>query len=135
MHKLIVKHSLSREAAKTLIGFAILKAKELAVGGVIAVVDDGGHLICLERIDVTMAAAASIAIGKAATAVGFKRAGAVLEQTVTNDRSATRTLNSFTTAPFVLLKGSCPIEIGPDKLRIRTSGPNRKNHSHRSGSF
>ena len=69
MQKLISKHTLTLEAAKTLIDFAILKANELGVGGAIAVVDDGGHLICLERIDGTMLAAANIAIGKAATTV------------------------------------------------------------------
>jgi len=111
MQKLIAKHSLSHEAAKTLIGFAILKAEELGVCGAIAVVDDGGHLICLERIDGTMAAAANIAIGKAATAIGFKRPGAVLEETITTQRPAMQTLNSVTPAPFVPLKGSCPIEI------------------------
>ena len=45
MQKLIQKHTLTLEAAKSLIAFAILKAKELGVGGAIAVVDDGGHLI------------------------------------------------------------------------------------------
>ena len=111
MQKLIQKHTLTLEAAKCLIAFAILKAKELGVGGAIAVVDDGGHLICLERIDGTMAAAANIAIGKAATAIGFKRPGAVLEQTITTQRPAMQILNSVTPAPFVPLKGSYPIEI------------------------
>jgi len=89
----------------------LLKTKELGVGGAIAVVDDGGHLICLERIDGTMVAAANIAIGKAATAIGFKRPGAVLEQTISVDRPAMRTLNSVTPFPFVPLKGSYPIVI------------------------
>lgn len=111
MRKLIPKHSLSHEAAKTLIGFAILKAKELGVGGAIAVVDDGGHLICLERIDGTMAAAANIAIGKAATALVFKRPGIVLEQTVTIDRPAMLSLTSVSPFPYVPLKGSYPIEV------------------------
>jgi glc operon protein GlcG len=111
MKKLISKHTLTLEAAKLLIGFAIQKANELEVGGAIAVVDDGGHLICLERIDGTMAAAANIAIGKAATVIGFKRPGAVLEQTVATDRPAMLTLNSVTPAPFVPLKGSYPVEI------------------------
>jgi len=111
MQKLIQKHTLTLEAAKSLIAFAILKAKELGVGGAIAVVDDGGHLICLERIDGTMVAAANIAIGKAATAIGFKRPGAVLEQTVASQRPAMQTLNSATPAPFVPLKGSYPIEL------------------------
>jgi len=111
MQKLIQKHTLTLEAAKSLIGFAIHKAKELGVGGAIAVVDDGGHLICLERIDGTMAAAANIAIGKAATAIGFKRPGAVLEETITTQRPAMQVLHSVTPAPFVPLKGSYPIEI------------------------
>jgi glc operon protein GlcG len=111
MEMLIQKHTLTLEAAKSLIDFAILKANKIGVGGAIAVVDDGGHLICLERIDGTMAAAANIAIGKAATAIGFKRSGAVLEQTITSQRPAMRTLNSVTPAPFVPLKGSYPIEI------------------------
>jgi len=109
--KLIIKKTLSLEAAKTLVGFAILKANELGVDGAFAVVDDGGHLIYLERLDGTMVAAASIAIGKAATAIGFKRPGIVLEETVTTERPAMKTLNSSTPAPFVPLKGSYPIEI------------------------
>lgn len=111
MQKLIQKHTLTLEAAKSLIGFAILKARELGVGGAIAVVDDGGHLICLERIDGTMVAASNIAIGKAATSIGFKRPGAVIERTVTIQRPAMQALNSVTPAPFVPLKGSYPIEI------------------------
>jgi len=112
MQKLIQKHTLSLEAAKSLVAFAIFKAKELGVGGAIAVVDDGGHLICLERIDGTMAAAANIAIGKASTAIGFKRPGAVLEQTITSERPVMQILNSVTPAPYVPLKGSYPIETG-----------------------
>ena len=116
MQKLIEKHTLTLEAAKSLIAFAILKAHELGVGGAIAVVDDGGHLICVERIDGTMAAAANIAIGKAATAIGFKRPGAVLEKTITTQRPAMQVLNSVTPAPFVPLKGSYPIEINGEMV-------------------
>ena len=111
MIKLIQKQSLSLESAKVMIDFAIAKANELGVGGAIAVVDDGGHLICLERIDETMAAATNIAIGKAATALAFKRPGAVLEKTVTIDRPAMSVLNSVSPFPFVPLKGSYPIVI------------------------
>jgi glc operon protein GlcG len=109
MQKLIQKQTLTLQAAKSLIAFAINKAKELGVGGAIAVVDDGGHLICLERIDGTMVAAANIAIGKAATAATFKRPGAELELTVTTDRPAMSVLNSVSPFPFVPLKGSYPI--------------------------
>lgn len=109
--KLITKKSLSLEASKALVSFAVMKATELKVGGAIAVVDDGGHLIYLERLDGTMVAAAHIAIGKAATSVGFKRAGIVLEQAVAADRIAMQTLGNVTPAPFVPLMGAYPIEI------------------------
>ena len=111
MLKLINKKSLSLDDAKTLVGFAIQKAKELGVGGAIAVVDNGGHLICLERIDGTMIAAANIAIGKAATTVEFKRPGKVLEKTVSEDRVAMQTLGNATPAPFVPLMGGYPIIV------------------------
>jgi glc operon protein GlcG len=111
MNKLIEKNSLSLEAAKTLVGFAIQKAKELGVGGAIAVVDDGGHLIYFERLDRTMVASANIAIGKAATSIGFKRPGIVLEQTVTLERPAMKSLSGVTQASFVPLKGSYPVEV------------------------
>jgi glc operon protein GlcG len=111
MDKLISKKTLSLQVAKKLIEYAIHKAHELKVDGAIAVVDDGGHLICLERIDGTMAAAANIAIGKAATAAVFNRSGDVLENAVTNDRPVMALLNSVSPFPYVPLKGSYPIEI------------------------
>jgi uncharacterized protein GlcG (DUF336 family) len=111
MNKFISYRSLSLETAKKMVADAKLKAKELGVGGAIAVVDNGGHLICLERIDNTMVAAANIAIGKAATAVGFKRPGIILEKTVTEDRVVMQTLVGVTPAPFVPLMGAYPIEM------------------------
>ena len=111
MAKLIQKNTLTLEAAKTLIDFAKLKAQELGVGGAIAVVDDDGHLICLERIDGSMVAAANIAIGKAATAVGFKRPGKVLEKAVSDVRVAMQTLGNVTPYPFIPLMGAYPIII------------------------
>lgn len=111
MLKLIPKKTLSLEAAKVMVNYATLKANALGVGAAIAVVDDGGHLICLERLDGTMVAAANIAIGKAATAVGFKRPGKVLETTVSDVRVAMQTLGNVTPAPFTPLMGAYPIEV------------------------
>jgi uncharacterized protein GlcG (DUF336 family) len=111
MNKHISSNTLSLETARDMIAHAKLKAKELGVGGAIAVVDNGGHLICLERIDNTMVAAANIAIGKAATAVGFKRPGKILEKTVTESRLAMQTLGGVPPAPFVPLMGAYPIKL------------------------
>lgn len=111
MQKIKTKPVLSRENARILIDFAMAKSSDLGVGAAIAVVDDGGHLICLDRIDGTMPAAANIAMGKAATCVCFKRPGIMLEQTVTTDRPAMLTLNSVSPFPYAPLKGSYPVII------------------------
>lgn len=110
MFKLIEKRTLSLEIARKLIEAAIEKAIALKVGGAIAVVDESGHLICLERLDGTMAAAANLAIGKAATSAVFNRPGALLEEAITNSRPVMGLLNSAAPFPYVPLKGSYPIE-------------------------
>jgi glc operon protein GlcG len=109
MKKLIMKKILSLEAAKSLVVRAAQKAMELNVGAVIAVVDDGGHLICLERLDGTMIAAVDITIGKAVTALSFNRPGIVLENTVTAERKAMMAVFGVTT--MVPLMGSYPIKV------------------------
>ncbi len=74
---------------------------------VIAVVDEGGHAILLERLDGAQWASVETALGKARTAVAFKRPTRVLEEMVNNGRTA------FLSAPgpMVLLQGGVPIEI------------------------
>src|SRR5687767_5825648 len=68
------KTTLTIEGAKKVIAGAVAYAKKNnAPGGVVAVVDEGGNLMALERLDGTFAAGANISIGKARTAVLFKR--------------------------------------------------------------
>jgi uncharacterized protein GlcG (DUF336 family) len=107
MTKLIIKKTLSLTAARALVARAVQKAKELGVGAAIAVVDDGGHLLCFERLDGTMVAAVDITIGKAVTALTFKRPGIVLEKTVSEERKAM--MATFGVTRMVPLMGSYPI--------------------------
>src|SRR5215213_7856587 len=59
------KKSLTLEGARAVITAAKEYArKNNAPGGVIAVVDDGGNLVALERLDGTFSAGANISIGK-----------------------------------------------------------------------
>lgn len=91
---------------------AKLKAKEFEVGTAIAIVDDGGYLIRLKRIDdYTMVTGSNMTIGKAATEVGFKRPVIVLEKTVKQGRFAMQRLLGVKPSPFVPLMGACPIEM------------------------
>lgn len=100
------KQTLTLAGAKKVIAAAVSKAKELnAPGGVIAVVDDGGNLMAVERLDNTFAAGANISIGKARTAAIFKRPTAVFEKIIREGRTPMVALNDFTP-----LQGGVPIE-------------------------
>ncbi|MCX7170810.1 MAG: heme-binding protein [Proteobacteria bacterium] len=55
---------------------------------VIAILDDSGHLICLERMDGTQKASCKIAEEKGRTAILFKRPSKALEEAVNGGRIA-----------------------------------------------
>jgi len=103
------KKTLTIEGAKKVIAAAVAYAKKNnAPGGVIAVVDDGGNLMALERLDGTFAAGATISIGKARTAVLFKRPTKVFEDIIKNGRTAMVALpDNF----FTPLQGGIPIIV------------------------
>ncbi len=101
------KKSLTLEGARTVIAAAKEYARKAsAPGGVIAVVDDGGNLVALERLDGTFSAGANISIGKAKTAVMFKRPTKVFEDIIKNGRTSMVALPDFTP-----LQGGVPIMI------------------------
>ncbi len=103
----IEKKGLTLEGAKKVIAAAVAEAKSKnAPGGAIAVVDEGGNLIAVERLDNTFAAGANISIGKARTAVLFKRPTKFFEDVINNGRTAMAALNDFTP-----LQGGIPIMV------------------------
>ena len=103
----IDKKSLSLDGAEKVMAAAKAEAKRLnAPGGVVAVVDDGGNLVALARLDGTFAAGANISIGKARTAVLFKKPTKVFEDIIKNGRTSMVALNDFTP-----LQGGVPIVI------------------------
>jgi glc operon protein GlcG len=99
------KKTLTLEGAKQAIAAAVAAAKAAGATGVIAVVDDGGNLIALERIDGTFAAGANISIGKARTAVLFKRPTKFFEDVIGNGRTA------MVAVDFTPLQGGIPILV------------------------
>lgn len=103
------KQSLTLDGARKVIAAALAEAKRVnAPGGVIAVVDDGGNLMALERLDGTFAAGATISVGKARTAVLFKRPTKVFEEIIKNGRTA---MVALPDALFTPLQGGVPIEF------------------------
>ena len=101
------KKTLTLDGAKTVIAAAVAEAKRVnAPGGVIAVVDDGGNLMALERLDGTFAAGANISIGKARTAAIFKRPTRFFEDIVNKGRTTMVALPDFTP-----LQGGVPVMV------------------------
>ena len=83
------KKSLTLEGAMKVIAAAVDYAKKNnAPGAAIAVVDDGGNLIALERLDGTFAAGPNISIGKARTAALFKKPTKVFEDIIAKGRTS-----------------------------------------------
>ncbi len=82
---------------------AAARAKAVAEGWtvVIAIVDDGGHLVFLERADGTQKASCVVAVEKAKTAILFKRPTKALEDGVASGRTV-----------LLALPGATPIEGG-----------------------
>jgi glc operon protein GlcG len=105
--QVVEKKSLTLDGARRVIAAAQAEAKaKNAPGGVIAVVDEGGNLMALERLDGTFAAGALISVGKARTAVLFKRPTKVFEDLINKGRTVMVALNDFTP-----LQGGVPIIV------------------------
>ena len=104
------KKTLTLQGAEQVIAAAKSEAKKLqAPGGVIAVVDDGGNLMALERLDGTFSAGANISIGKAKTAVMFKKPTRFFEELINSSgkgRTVMTALENFT--PLI---GGIPIIV------------------------
>ena len=101
------KRSITLEGARIVIAAAkTYAAANKAPGGVIAVVDDGGNLVALERLDGTFTAGANISIGKARTAAMFKKPTKFFEDVIKNGRTAMVALPDFTP-----LQGGVPIMV------------------------
>ncbi len=102
--------SLTLEGARGLIAAAEAKARAGGAGGAIAVVDAGGHLLALARIDGTFPAAAEVATGKARTAALFRRPTKFFEDAINQGRAAMTTLPGVTA--FTPLQGGVPLVAG-----------------------
>ncbi len=99
--QLPTKRVLTLEAAKQIAASANAEAKKNKWNVVIAIMDDGAHLIYLERMDATQIASVVVAQEKAKTAVLFKRPSKALEEAVVAGRNV-----------VMALPGATPIEGG-----------------------
>lgn len=99
--ELTTKKALNLAVAKEMAAAAEKEARANKWNMVIAIVDDGGNLIYLERMDGVQIGSVDVAIAKAQSAVKFKRATKVFEEALKGGRQA-----------ILRLPGAIPIEGG-----------------------
>ena len=104
--ELPTKRVLTLEAAKLIAVAAEGEANRRGATVVIAVVDEGGHLLLLERLDDTQVASVEVGIGKARTAAIFRRPSKEFEDQIRNGRVAALALSGATP-----LQGGIPIKV------------------------
>jgi glc operon protein GlcG len=101
------KKVLTLEIARKIVTAAELEATRNHLAGVVAVVDDGGWPILIERMDhAAYLASVELAPGKARTAALFKKPSQALEDAINHGRVAAVTARGFTE-----MQGALPIVV------------------------
>jgi glc operon protein GlcG len=105
--QLLEKKALSLEAARKMVRAAEAEAERNHWRGVVAVVDDGGWVILLERMDhPAMTASVELAEGKARSAALFKKPTQALEDAINHGRYA-----AITARGFIEMQGGLPVVV------------------------
>jgi len=99
--ELATKKALTLEVAKAMAAASGQFAKKNQWNVVIAIVDDGGHLVYFERMDGVQTGSIEVAIRKAKAAAAFKRPTRLFEEAVAEGRTV-----------LVSLPGGMPFEGG-----------------------
>jgi len=109
--QLIDKKALTLAEARKAAAAATTEAKNNGWNVVIAVVDDAGYLLTLDRLDNAQRPSVDISIGKAKTAALFRRPSAVLEESINKGRTALLSADGH-----VFLQGGVPIVVNGDVI-------------------
>jgi glc operon protein GlcG len=105
--QLLQKKALSLEAARKMVAAAEAEAERNHWRGVVAVVDDGGWVILLERMDhAALTAGVELAAGKARSAALFKKPSQALEHAINQGRYA-----AITARGFIKMQGGLPVVV------------------------
>lgn len=104
--QLMDKKALTLAAAEKMMAASKAEAAKNGWKVVIVIVDDGGHLVHLSRIDETQYGSIDIAMGKAQTSIALKRPSKAIEDLVAGGRTAILGLRGITP-----LQGGLPIVV------------------------
>jgi glc operon protein GlcG len=101
------KKVLTLDIARKIVAAAESEAARSHIAGVVAVVDDGGWPIVVERMDhAAYVASVELAPGKARTAALFKKPSQALEEAINHGRVA-----AVTAQGFIEMQGGLPIVV------------------------
>jgi glc operon protein GlcG len=100
------RKGLTLDGAKLVAVAASAEARRLGAGGAIAIVDEGGHLVYLERLENTFPAAATVAFEKARTAATFRRPTRDFENAIAKGRTSLVAVGAMTP-----LQGGVPLVV------------------------
>ena len=100
---------ISMDLAKKAMAGAEAEARKNNWNVVIAIVDSGGHLVMLQRLDNTQIGSIEIAQQKAATAVHFKRPTKAFQDLIAQGGANLRLLRVTNASP---LEGGVPVLVG-----------------------
>ncbi|MCD8513309.1 MAG: heme-binding protein [Nitrincola sp.] len=102
---MFTKSALTLTEANQLVEAAMTEAKQQGWSVAVAVVDDGGHLLAMQRMESCSAVSAYIAIEKARSAALGRRETKVYEDMINNGR------NAFLSVPVITatMEGGVPV--------------------------
>lgn len=107
---LVDKKALTLEAAEKIAAGALAEARANSWNVVIAIVDEGGHLITLHRMETAQLGSIEVAIGKARTAALFRRPSKFFEESA-------KTRPAIVSLPnAVILEGGVPVQLNGQTL-------------------
>lgn len=119
------KYTVTLDMAKEIILAAENEASRNEWNMVIFVVDNGGHLVAMERMDGAMLGAIDVAHAKARTAIMFKRPTKDYDDMIGNEYPGVRLLSNPQICPF---EGGIPIILNDNVIgAIGVSGSTPSN--------
>jgi glc operon protein GlcG len=122
--QLAEKKVITLAAARKMVAAAEAEAERNHWAGVIAVVDDGGWPILIERMDhAALLAGVELAPGKARTAALFKKPSQDLEDAINGGRVA-----AVTARGFIEMQGALPVVVNGEVIGAIGVSADTKDH-------
>ncbi len=105
--QVVTKNAMNSEGAQRVLDAAVSECQKRRFAACIAVVDDGGNIMALRRLDGIQPASGKVATGKARTSALFNKPTKFFEDVINKGRTAMAGLDDFTP-----LQGGVPIVVG-----------------------